>query len=250
MTKIPIYYNGSTTVYALGDGSSLTIVDPSSSQTLTNKTVSDTIMGEVFDADKTQRDTTLLASTNFIANVSIEINATYVLEIPATSSLEVLADPTQTLSGLYGALPAAGITGRLYNATDTGLILRDNGSTWDRIWGGPLTQFTAPPTSGWSTTTMGTSAMGADKDGRLLTNVSNASLPLRIEYRTLSPTSNYTFTAYTEVHTISADLTYSGICLSNGTKYITFGTSADSTNGIGFPGSYHAASPRKVSTRT
>lgn len=37
------------------------------------------------------------------------------------------------LKGTYADLPAAGIPGRLYFATDTFQLLRDNGTSWDSI---------------------------------------------------------------------------------------------------------------------
>lgn len=101
-------------------------------------------------------------------------------------------------SGTYASLPAAGNAGRIYICTDDGLILRDNGSSWDIVEINNSVGMTVPPTSGWSTTTMGTATVAADKGGRLLTMPSAAGENFRIEYRTLSPTSNYTITAHLE----------------------------------------------------
>ncbi len=36
--------------------------------------------------------------------------------------------------GLLSARPAAGIEGRLFQATDTGILYRDNGATWDSLF--------------------------------------------------------------------------------------------------------------------
>ncbi|MHB1673765.1 MAG: DUF2961 domain-containing protein [Acidobacteriaceae bacterium] len=37
------------------------------------------------------------------------------------------------LKGVYSAIPAASIPGRLYFATDTNVVYRDNGTTWDEV---------------------------------------------------------------------------------------------------------------------
>lgn len=75
------------------------IVDTTSAQVQTNKTVSDTLMGEIFDAQKVQRDTVLLASNDFAVLDVMEIGATTALEIPSTSSVEVLTYPRRGNSG-------------------------------------------------------------------------------------------------------------------------------------------------------
>jgi hypothetical protein len=51
---------------------------------------SDTFIGEVFDAQKTQRDTTLLASNDFAALDVLEVGSATSLEIPSSSSLEII----------------------------------------------------------------------------------------------------------------------------------------------------------------
>lgn len=65
-------------------------VNLSTTQTLTNKTLSDTFMGKTVDTPKTQRDTTLLASTDLVVRGALEIASTTALEVPSTSSLEVI----------------------------------------------------------------------------------------------------------------------------------------------------------------
>src|ERR1700752_4000727 len=67
-----------------------TVVGTTDTQTETNKTLSDTYMGEVFDAQKTQRDLVLLTSNDFTVLEGLGISATPSLEIPSTSSLEIL----------------------------------------------------------------------------------------------------------------------------------------------------------------
>jgi hypothetical protein len=57
------------------------------------------------------------------------------------------------LDGTDSAKPTASISGRLYFATDTGKIYRDNGSTWDDVTpsGGAVSSLTTTGTSGAAT---------------------------------------------------------------------------------------------------
>lgn len=125
---------------------------------------------------KTVTNKTLSGSSNTITNLGTSVSS----------------------SGTYASLPAAGNAGRLYMATDAGLTYRDNGSSWDLIGMDDAVDLGTPPSSSWSTTTLGSATFAADKGGRLLTIPSAAGENFRIEYRTLSPTSNYTATAYFE----------------------------------------------------
>lgn len=64
------------------------------------------------------------------------------LEAPTVNSNSVIATLNNSVpyfsSGLFSALPAAGNTGRLYLATDTQRLYRDDGVSWDIILnGGP-----------------------------------------------------------------------------------------------------------------
>jgi hypothetical protein len=134
-------------------------------------------------------------------------------------------------SGVYASLPAAGHPGRLYVCTDVDLILRDNGTTWDIVHlgsGGGIA--TTPPSSSWTTTTLGSATIAADRDGRLNTCPSAAGDNWRIEYRTLSPTSNYTFTAYLESAQYHSNFAKAAIILRNSTSgnFVIFGHSYDS----------------------
>ncbi|AXF51526.1 hypothetical protein CONSTELLA_36 [Mycobacterium phage Constella] len=122
--------------------------------------------------------------------------------------------------GLFSALPAAGAAGRLYFSTDTGTILRDNGTSWDVVGRCDVAHI-LPPASSWSTNTLGTATVTADKDGRLFTIPSSGGLLTpRIEYRTLSPTSNYTVTARIEPADFarSEGQSYSGLILRHGSS--------------------------------
>lgn len=87
-----------------------TVVGTTDTQTQTNKTLSDTFMGEVFDAQKTQRDTTLLASNDFAALDTLEVGSATSLEIPSTSTLEIITYPSGRRGVGRSVAPGASIT--------------------------------------------------------------------------------------------------------------------------------------------
>lgn len=125
-------------------------------------------------------------------------------------------NPPAPASYPFSGTPTAGTKGRMYVSNDVGLIQRDNGTSWERIWGGPLGWMTAPPTSGWSTTNMGTSTWAADLDGYLMTLPPNQTAnSWNIAVRTLTPSSNYTATFYLDMaFNINNDWS-AAICLRN-----------------------------------
>ncbi|AGS82339.1 hypothetical protein SEA_THREERNGTARJAY_40 [Mycobacterium phage ThreeRngTarjay] len=154
--------------------------------------------------------------TDWTDNVGDEVDADFLNQVGVEVNANTAARPGK---GAFSALPAAGVAGRLYYATDAGIILRDNGSSWDIVANTePAVQ---PPTAGWSTNTLGTATVGADKGGRLFTITSSGGLLTpRIEYRTLSPTSNYIVTARIEPidYARGEGQSYSGLILRNGTS--------------------------------
>lgn len=125
---------------------------------------------------------------------------------------------TRPQSGLFASLPTAGNAGLLYFATDAGIILRDNGTSWDIADGSGQPAFTSPPTSGWSTTTLGAASVAASLGGRLFTMPASDATP-RIEYRTLSPASNYTWTTCIDQNMdAAAGTSYIGMFVRNSTS--------------------------------
>jgi len=144
-----------------------------------------------------------------------------------TGLVGVEYNPASIQAGPFGSRPAANAAtaGRLYFSTDIGVVSRDNGGAWENISGnsdGGL--FTSPPGSGWTTTTLGSATIGADKDGRLLTVPAVAGDNWRVEYRTPAATSNYTLTAYLDHGFLNQASCFAGICLrSSGGAYVTFG---------------------------
>jgi hypothetical protein len=135
-----------------------------------------------------------------------------------------------TLTGTFSAMPTAGQPSRLYYCTDTDAVYRDDGSTWNRIrFGLNGTTQPLPPTSGWSTNTMGTSSVTADKDGYLLEAVGagTGAEALRFHYRTY-PATPFTATFYFDFNIRLHDSSSAGgIFISNGTRFVGFQAAQD-----------------------
>jgi hypothetical protein len=189
---------------------------------------------------------------NFQA-ASISASTTRTLTVPDANGTLVLNDNTavitgktldgddntfrdlnQVLSGTFASLPAAASKGRIYVCTDVELILRDNGSSWDRIWigtGGHSTNLTAPPSTGWTNTTLGSSTIAASRDGRKATVVSAGGDNIRAEYRALAASSNYTAEATLEVGLVPGDFSHGFLLLrDSGGKFMGIGPC--STGGV------------------
>jgi hypothetical protein len=79
------------------------------------------------------------------------------------------------------------------------------------------------------TNTLGTTTFAADKDGYLMTAPASgaANDVLRIQYRTLSPTSNYTATFCIDWLPATVQNNALAIAIGDGTKWITFGMQRD-----------------------
>lgn len=137
-------------------------------------------------------------------------------------------------AGPFASLPAPSFPGRLYVCTDVDLILRDNGTSWDRIAIGSISP-AAPPSSAWTTTTMGAATIATNKDARLLTIPSAAGDNWRAEYRALASPSTFTATFYIEWAFAPGNYLTAGILLRNSTSgsFISFGLGYD-TSASGF----------------
>lgn len=125
--------------------------------------------------------------------------------------------------GAFASRPAAGTAGRRYVCTDIGNEYRDNGTTWDMVRGGALTIFTPPPSSGWTALNSGSISTGLDS--RIHSLAATSGDNIKGEYRTLSPTSNYTATFYFDWSTPGINQGGTGILLRNsgGNNIIIFG---------------------------
>jgi hypothetical protein len=133
-------------------------------------------------------------------------------------------------AGVFASRPAAGHPGRTYDCTDNGNRYQDNGTSWDLTSvGGTGLAGTPPASSGWSTTTLGSTTVAADKDCYLMSApAQGATDTLRIQYRTLSPTSNYTATACLELGFAPFSGPHGFLAVGDGTKWVTIGISFES----------------------
>jgi hypothetical protein len=146
-------------------------------------------------------------------------------------------NPPAPASYPFSGLPTAGTKGRFYLPNDVGLALRDNGTAWERFMAGPVGFHTAPPTSGWSWVNQGGATIATDLGAEFLT-APTSTRNWRLRARTLTPSSNYTATAYIEavgVSPTSSNRWYTGIGLRNATSgsFITFGPSLYAAASIG-----------------
>jgi hypothetical protein len=97
-----------------------------------------TMIGENFDAQRTQRDTTLLGFNDFTVLEAMEIGTVGALEVPATSTLEILAysipNATETLanktiSGSKNTISNVPTTALALNGAQTANVATDETTT-------------------------------------------------------------------------------------------------------------------------
>lgn len=163
--------------------------------------------------------------TNFVDNIGMFVNAAYLNNLGTEVNASTYA---RTLTGNRSALPAAAATnnGALYRCLDCNAEYSSNGSAWSkiRIGGNAGAPMADPPSSGLTTTPMGGATFTTDKDSRLLTLPASDS-NWRVEYKALSPASNYTATAYIEVPDRGTNAFVTGLVLlsASGTTLIGFG---------------------------
>ena len=142
----------------------------------------------------------------------------------------------RTMSGTRSALSALSAedySGAHYFCTDCDAVYKSDGSAWTKIRTGGFggTFLADPPSSGLTTSSLGSAAFSASLDGRLLTCPTAAGDNWRIEYKSLSPTSNYTATAYLDpVSAPVANSWFTGIVLveTSSGKLIHFGPGSSS----------------------
>lgn len=95
---------------------------------LENTSTANTFMSQ----SATQQDITLPASTNFLADAVVEIGASYVLEIPSTSSLEITGYLPQS-NVPYASLAPTIFSGQVLSIANTGSA---GGTIWYMTLGG------------------------------------------------------------------------------------------------------------------
>jgi hypothetical protein len=156
---------------------------------------------------------------------------------PGVRTVTYQDNPPSPASYPFSGLPTAGTKGRFYLPNDVGLALRDNGTAWERFMAGPVGFHTAPPTTSWSWVNQGGATVATDLGAEFLT-APTSTRNWRLRARTLTPSSNYTATAYIEaagVSPTSSNRWYTGIGLRNATSgsFITFGPSLYAAASIG-----------------
>lgn len=168
-------------------------------------------------------------ATNWTDSIGMTVNASYLNGLGTAVNANTHA---QTLVDTYANLPAAaaGNTGAVFFCTDNDAIYKSDGSAWTkiRVAGIANANLTDPPSSSWSTTTLGSTTFAASLDGRLCTCPSAAGDNHRVEYRALSPTSNYTCQAVFTFGAIAASNVLDGglyLRESSSSKLISFGYS-------------------------
>lgn len=133
--------------------------------------------------------------------------------------------------GTFASRPASGTNvGDIYYCTDIGNEYRWNGTSWDVARGGPLTAFTPPPSSGWTTLT---TAPTAALDSHVLSVSTASGDNWKGEYRALTPANTYTATFYFDWSFPPVSFIRAGAFLRNSTSgaLITFGAAHDSSSG-------------------
>ncbi|EFG75298.1 hypothetical protein HMPREF0591_4798 [Mycobacterium parascrofulaceum ATCC BAA-614] len=163
--------------------------------------------------------------TDWVDNIGETVDADYLNGLGSNLNANTHA---RTVCGNRSARPAAAPenSGGTYRCLDCNAEYLSNGSAWSkiRIGGHAGPPMADPPSSGLTTTPMGSAALTADRDGRLL------SMPAsdgnwRVEYKALSPTSGYTATAFVEVPELGSNALLAGLILlsSSGTNLLGFG---------------------------
>jgi hypothetical protein len=139
-------------------------------------------------------------------------------------------------SGPYASRPPPGNLGMQYYCTDCDALYLDNGTAWQKIRvggaggaGGP--PLADPPSTGWTAVNMQTGWTWAQNlDGMLFYAPSAGSGADNIGYQYRAyPTPPFTLTAYIDIDLTGAVFASSsypkfGLCVSDGTKFITLGT--------------------------
>jgi hypothetical protein len=176
---------------------------------------------------------------DWVDNTGEQVNAAYLNGLGVAVNLNTHAVPQ---FGTLASQPAAGNAGLIYYCTDCDSIYRDNGTSWVRIRFGDSVgpAIGDVPTTGWTALNMlGASSWAADRDGMLFT-ASTSQSSIGYQYRTY-PTPPFTLIAYLDAVYPSIlgipgnanSALFSGIIVSDGTKYINLG--AMSANASGSP---------------
>lgn len=123
--------------------------------------------------------------------------------------------------GTYASRPAPSAAGKIYYCTDIDKVYRDSGAAWQLVSDGVGPIIGEPPTTGWSTNTLGGSTVVADKGGYLFTSSgAGASATLRCQLRAFASGQTATFRIQPNLPMLNSAAVF--ITVSDGTKFVTF----------------------------
>lgn len=123
--------------------------------------------------------------------------------------------------GTYASRPAPSAAGKIYYCTDIDKVYRDSGAAWQLVSDGVGPIIGEPPTTGWSTNTLGGSTVVADKGGYLFTSSgAGASPTLRCQLRAFASGQTATFHIQPNLPMLNNAAVF--ITVSDGTKFVIF----------------------------
>lgn len=93
-------------------------------------------------------------------------------------------------TGVIGDIPAAGNDGNIYLPSDSLIVARDNGSTWD-YWG-PIFKVTRPDWTGYSWVNQVDATITEERGGYYIQDPANAGIDVHLYAKTIPTADNYT----------------------------------------------------------
>jgi hypothetical protein len=224
VSGVATQFAGATVPGGLSTGGALKLIlgDPSSSspyamQVLYNGT-------PVITYSDSSHVSSLGSSYRYVGLQMISTNPGFKFP-PAIRTVNYQDNPPPPTSYPHSGRPTAGTKGRLWVPNDVGLIQRDNSAAWETIWAGTLGTLTDPPSTSWSWINQGTATTATELGGERITALTSTR-SWRLRTRTLTPSSNYTATAYLEAAGKSAiNSWWTGIGLRNSSSgsFVMFG---------------------------
>lgn len=134
----------------------------------------------------------------------------------------VSVDPENAVGkGSYASIPAVQKGGFIWLSSDSALLARDNGSTYD-YWG-PLFPLSPPVDSGWTWVNQGSSTITAANGGLTMYQPGHSGDGISCYVKT-APATPWSLTVYQQVTLFPNNSTYAGLCFrqSSDGKLATF----------------------------